>query len=53
MEGDIHSDEGKGIIPRTVEALFEGVLEADENMEFTFKVRFRMQGLACRVQGAA
>lgn len=38
MEGDIHSEEGKGIIPRAVEALFEGVLEADENIEFTFKV---------------
>ena len=40
MEGDIHSDSGKGIIPRSVEALFNGVLEADENIEFTFKVSY-------------
>jgi kinesin family protein 5 len=29
-----------GIIPRAVEALFNGVLEADENVEFTFKVSY-------------
>ena len=40
MEGDIHSNTGKGIIPRSVEALFNGVLEADENIEFTFKVSY-------------
>ena len=40
MEGDIHSDTGKAIIPRSVEALFNGVLEADENIEFTFKVSY-------------
>lgn len=40
MEGDIHSDSNKGIIPRAVEALFEGVSEADENIEFTFKVSY-------------
>lgn len=40
MEGDIHSDELKGIIPRAVEALFDGVSQADENMEFTFLVSY-------------
>lgn len=40
MEGDIHDTQLKGIIPRSVEALFDGVLEADENIEFTFKVSY-------------
>jgi kinesin family protein 5 len=40
MEGDITSDDAKGIIPRAVEALFEGVSQADENTEFTFKVSY-------------
>lgn len=40
MEGNINSETDKGIISRTVEALFEGVSEADENIEFTFKVSY-------------
>ena len=40
MEGDVQSEENKGIIPRAVDALFDGVTEADENMEFTFKVSY-------------
>jgi kinesin family protein 5 len=40
MEGVIHSEVDKGIIPRAVEALFNAVLEADENIEFTFKVSY-------------
>jgi kinesin family protein 5 len=40
MEGDITSQENKGIIPRAVEALFDGVSQADENYEFTFKVSY-------------
>ena len=41
MEGpDIHDEQYRGIIPRTVEALFAGVTEADENIEFTFKVSY-------------
>mmetsp|Transcript_27992 Transcript_27992/g.39814 ORF Transcript_27992/g.39814 Transcript_27992/m.39814 type:complete len:989 (+) Transcript_27992:106-3072(+) len=40
MEGDIHSETAKGIIPRTVEALFDGVTDADENIEFMFKVSY-------------
>lgn len=40
MEGDIHSEVAKGIIPRTVEALFDGVTDADENIEFMFKVSY-------------
>ena len=31
---------GKGIIPRVVEALFDGVGEADEKIEFMFKVSY-------------
>ena len=40
MEGNINSETEKGIISRTVEALFDGVSEADENIEFTFKVSY-------------
>ena len=40
MEGDIKCEEKKGIIPRAVEALFDGVTAADENIEFTFKVSY-------------
>lgn len=40
MEGDITSENGKGIIPRAVDALFDGVSQADENLEFTFKVTY-------------
>jgi len=40
MEGDLKSAANKGIIPRAVDSLFEGVAEADENMEFTFKVSY-------------
>jgi kinesin family member 5 len=40
MEGNIHDSNLKGIIPRSVEALFDGVEEADENIEFTFKISF-------------
>ena len=41
MEGsDIRDEVYRGIIPRTVEALFAGVSEADENIEFTFKVSY-------------
>lgn len=40
MEGVISSESDKGIIPRAVEALFQGVSEADENIEFTVKVSY-------------
>ena len=40
MEGDIQDEVKKGIIPRSVEKLFDGVAEADENIEFTFKVNY-------------
>lgn len=40
MEGNIHDKKMKGIIPRSVEALFDGISEADENIEFTFKVSY-------------
>ena len=39
MEGPSITDpEQRGIIPRTVSALFEGVGKADANIEFTVKV---------------
>lgn len=40
MEGVITDPDLKGIIPRTVDALFDGVSEADESIEFTFKVSY-------------
>jgi kinesin family protein 5 len=40
MEGDIVDEVKKGIIPRSVQKLFEGVQEADENIEFTFMVSY-------------
>lgn len=41
MEGrDIRDKQFKGIIPRTVEALFAGVSEADESIEFCFKASY-------------
>ena len=40
MEGDINNENTKGIIPRAVEALFDAVCEADESLEFTFKVAY-------------
>lgn len=41
MEGtDIRDENSKGIIPRAIEALFAGVSEADENIEFCFKASF-------------
>ena len=40
MEGDITNEKMKGIISRSVEALFDGVAEADEDIEFTFKVSY-------------
>lgn len=40
MEGEISDPELKGIIPRCVEALFNAILQADENIEFTFKVSY-------------
>jgi kinesin family protein 5 len=41
MEGpDIYDPQYRGIIPRTVEALFEGVSNAAANMEFTIRVSY-------------
>jgi hypothetical protein len=42
MEGpSIDDPELRGIIPRTVSSLFEGVGRADPNLEFTVKVRWQ------------
>jgi kinesin family member 5 len=40
MEGRIDIPGEEGIIPRSVGALFDGVAEADEHIEFTFKVSY-------------
>ena len=40
MEGNIHVPGQEGIIPRSVAALFGGVAQADETVEFTFKVSY-------------
>mmetsp|Transcript_7327 Transcript_7327/g.12302 ORF Transcript_7327/g.12302 Transcript_7327/m.12302 type:complete len:883 (-) Transcript_7327:214-2862(-) len=41
MEGtDIRDETYKGIIPRAIQALFAGVSEADENIEFCFKASY-------------
>jgi len=40
MEGNVNEAGQEGIIPRSVAALFAGVAEADESVEFTFKVSY-------------
>ena len=40
MEGIIHDEDLKGIIPRSVEGLFKGVEYAESHIEFTFKVSY-------------
>ena len=40
MEGDIHSEEDKGIIPRIAVALFDGVSTMDDSIEFRIKVSY-------------
>lgn len=41
MEGtDIRDPTFKGIIPRSIESLFAGVSNADENIEFCFKASY-------------
>ena len=36
---DLYDESIRGIIPRTVDALFAGIQEADETTEFTLAVR--------------
>lgn len=40
MEGVVHDPELKGIIPRVVEAIFEGVEQAETHLEFMIKVSY-------------
>lgn len=40
MEGFISDAEKKGIIPRMMDSLFEGLVEASESTEFTLRVSF-------------
>ena len=40
MEGFLSDPERKGIIPRMMDALFEGLVEASESTEFTLRVSF-------------
>jgi kinesin family protein 5 len=40
MEGNIEDDMNKGIIPRSIEALFDFIAESDDTIEFTIKVSY-------------
>lgn len=40
MEGDIHDEKMKGIVPRSISSIFEGIASADETIEFSIKVSF-------------
>lgn len=40
MEGDIESERMMGMVPRMVNDVFEGIMEADENLEFVVQVSF-------------
>lgn len=41
MEGPgIDSEENRGIIPRMMDEVFDGIMKANENIEFTVKVSF-------------
>jgi kinesin family protein 5 len=40
MEGSLHDEEQQGIIPRSVNSIFEGVSSSDETLEFTIKVSY-------------
>jgi kinesin family protein 5 len=40
MMGDIESEEMKGLTPRMVEIIFETIMDAPSNLEFTVKVSF-------------
>ena len=40
MGADIGDDEGKGIIPRIVEQIFDSILRSDASIEFTVKVSY-------------
>ena len=41
MEGsDIHDRDSRGIVPRALESLFSGVEQAEDSVEFSFKVTY-------------
>ena len=40
MEGQIHDNELKGVIPRIVQDIFEHIYTLDENLEFHIKVSY-------------
>jgi kinesin family member 5 len=40
MEGNANDDVMKGIIPRSIESLFEFIANADDTMEFTLKISY-------------
>jgi hypothetical protein len=39
---DLYDESIRGIIPRTVDALFAGIQEADEKTEFTLAVQYEI-----------
>ena len=40
MIGNLHDTTQQGIIPRLVEDIFDGIQQADINIEFTVKVSY-------------
>jgi len=40
MEGDIESERMMGMVPRMVNDVFDGIMDADENLEFVVQVSF-------------
>ena len=39
MEGSsLHDEEGRGILPRFMDKIFESIMESSQNIEFTLKV---------------
>jgi len=40
MQGDLESERQRGLVPRMIDALFDAIMDADENLEFVIKVSF-------------
>ncbi len=40
MEGDASSDMNRGIVPRAIHRIFDGISSAEETIEFTIKVSY-------------
>jgi kinesin family protein 5 len=40
MQGELESDKMRGLVPRMVDAIFDSIMDADENLEFVIKVSY-------------